>query len=171
MQWGKSMTRLSDGTAPAVLGLNRQTGRLWLNIVLVILLAATILSLIGDADGIHCVAGIFLLIGCGVHLALQVRWIKVVILNTPKNITPALRSQRRRFWATLLSGILCGLSGLGTLLLADPPFHIFLPLLCCGIPIHTLSGLTFLGLNIYHLVLHRNWFLTRIGRGSAAARG
>jgi hypothetical protein len=43
-------------------------------------------------------------------------------------------------------------------------------LLCCGTPIHSLSGLTFVGLNIYHLVLHRSWFTARLGRVHPAAR-
>jgi uncharacterized membrane protein len=103
------------------------------------------------------VAGIFLLIGCGIHLARHGRWIKAVILETPKNITPSLRRQRRLFWGMLLSGSVCGLSGLvGLLFIHEAP--IFIALLCCGSPIHTLSGLAFLGLNIYHLALHRSWF-------------
>jgi hypothetical protein len=143
---------------------NKQIGLLWLNIALAILLAVMILSLPG-ADEIHIVGGLLLMIGCGVHLVLHRRWIKAVILETPQNVTPALHRQRRLFWGMFLSGSLCGLSGLAMLpLVLD--FHAFLPLHCCGTPIHILSGLTFLGLNIYHLVLHRNWFAARLGWAS-----
>ena len=45
-------------------------------------------------------------------------------------------------------------------------FHAFLVLHCCGTPVHILSGLTFLGLNIHHLGLHRNWFAVRLGWSS-----
>jgi ABC-type uncharacterized transport system permease subunit len=140
-----------------------------LNIVLVILLAATMLSLPNGADAIHCVGGIFLLIGCGIHLARHGYWIKAVILETPKSITPALHRQRRLFWGMFLSGSLCGLSGLVSLLLIHEP-HIFLPILCCGTPIHALSGMVFFGLNIYHLVLHRNWFRKNLAVFSTASR-
>jgi hypothetical protein len=150
------MTTLPGKTASSTLGLEKQSGRLWLNIILVIFLAMTILSLPGG-HAIHIVGGILMLIGCGVHLILHRRWIKAVILETPKNITPALRRQRRLFWGMFLSGFLCGLSGLSSLPLALHP-HTFLPVFCCGTPIHTLSGLAFVGLNINHLVLHRNWF-------------
>jgi hypothetical protein len=149
------VTSLLDKTT--VPGAYKRIGRLWLNVALLILLAVTILSLPNGAHALHIVGGIFMLIGCGLHLALHGRWIKAVILETPKNITPALHRQQRLFWGMFLSGSLCGLSGLISLpLILDP--HVFLPLHCCGIPIHILSGLTFLGLNIYHLVLHRTYF-------------
>ena len=151
----------NETTVPAT-RVNKQVGLLGLNITLVILLAATILALPG-ADGIHIVGGLLLMIGCGVHLVLHRRWIKAVVLETPKNVTPALRRRRRLFWGMFLSGSLCGLSGLAMLpLVLD--FHAFLALHCCGTPIHILSGLTFLGLNIYHLVLHRSWFAARLNR-------
>jgi hypothetical protein len=154
--WRKSMTTLPGKTASPTLGLEKQSGRLWLNIILLIFLAMTILSLPGG-HAIHIVGGILVLIGCGVHLILHRRWIKAMILETPKNGTPGLRRQRRLFWGMFLSGSLCGLSGLVALPFAHDP-HVFLPLHCCGTPIHVLSGLIFLGLNIYHLALHRNWF-------------
>jgi hypothetical protein len=154
------MTIYPDKTAAAIPASNQQAHRAWPNILLVVFLAATILPLPGGAGGIHCIAGILLLITCGIHLMWHGQWIKAVILNKPKKITPTLRRQRRLFWATLLSGLLCGLSGLVSLFLG----HNFLPLVCLVNPIHTLSGLVFLGLNIYHLALHRNWFTTRIGR-------
>lgn len=161
------MTTLPDETAPATLGLDKQIGLLVLNIVLVISLAVTMLP------PLHCVGGVFLLIGCGVHLALHRRWIKAVILETPKNITPALRRQRRLFWAKLLSGFVCGLSGLviglETLPLAIEP-HFFLPLHCCGTPLHLVSGLAFGSLNIYHLVLHRHWFRKKLAIFSTASK-
>jgi len=148
---------------------SKQTGRLGLNILLIILLAVTILSLPGGADGIHIVGGILMMIGCIVHLVQHRRWIKAVVLDAPKNNTPALQRQRRLFYGIFLSGSICGLSGLMMLPFVFAP-HAFLPLHCCGTPIHVLSGLTFFGFNIYHLVLHRNWFTTRLGRVSAAAR-
>ena len=154
------MTTFPNKTTVPTPVANKQAGLLGLNIALVILLAVTILPLPGGADGIHIVGGIFMLIGCGVHLVLHGRWIKAVILETPKNVTPALRRQRRLFWGMFLSGSLCGLSGLTMLPFALDP-HAFLPLHCCGTPVHVLSGLTFLGLNIYHLVRHRNWFMAK----------
>jgi hypothetical protein len=157
------MTTFSNKSTVSAPVVSKQTGRIGLNILLVILLAMTILSLPGGADGIHIVGGILMMIGCIVHLVQHRRWIKAVILDTPKNITPSLQCQRRLFWGTFLSGSLCGLSGLMMLpLVLD--LHAFLPLHCCGTPIHILSGLTFVGFNIYHLVLHRNWFNARIGR-------
>jgi hypothetical protein len=152
------MTTLPNETVSATLGLGKRTGLRWLNITLLILLALTMLSLPGGADAIHYVGGIFLLIGCGVHLVLHGRWIKAVILDTPKNVTPTLRRQRRLFWGMFLSGLFCGLSGLATLPVHVHAPHTFLPMLCCGAPIHILSGLAFFGLTINHLVLHRNWF-------------
>jgi len=154
------MTIYPDKTAPATPVVNRRDDLAWLNVLMPILLAATILPLPGGADGIHCVGGMLLLTACVIHLIWHRRWIKAVVLGRPTNITPALRRQRRLFWAMLLSGLLCGSSGLNTLLFA----HAFLPLLCLVVPIHALSGLAFLGLSIYHLVLHRNWFTTKIGR-------
>ncbi len=139
--------------------LNKRTGRAWLNFLLVVLLAGTMLSLPAGAHGIHCAAGMLLLAACSLHLIRHGRWIKAVILNTPKNITPALHRQRWLFWAMLVSSLLCGLSGLVALL----SVHVFLPLLCLVTPIHALSGLAFLGLNMFHLILQRNWFLTRLG--------
>jgi len=139
------------------IGSQKQAGLPGLNFILLILLAVTILPLPGGGHAIHSVGGIFLLIACGVHLARHGRWIKAVILETPKNVSPGLRRQRGLFRGLLLSGLLCGLSGLVALLfIHNPPA--FLLMLCCGSPIHILSGLVFLGLNIYHLVLHRNWF-------------
>jgi hypothetical protein len=157
------MTSLLDKPVAAASGLDKQNGRLWLNIALVIFLVATILPLPGGADAIHIVGGILMLIGCVVHLTLHGRWIKAVILDFPKNITPALRCQRRLFWGMFVSGLLCGLSGLVMLPFVHDP-HVFMPLHCCATPIHVLSGLTFLGLNIYHLALHRNWFAARLCR-------
>jgi len=158
------MTTLPNETVSAILGLSKRTGLRWLNITLLILLALTMLSLPGGADAIHCVGGIFLLIGCGVHLALHGRWIKAVILESPENGMPGLRRQRRLFWGMLLSGFVCGLSGVVALPFVHEP-HLFLPLLCCGTPIHVLSSLAFFGLTIYHLVLHRNWFGKNMSRG------
>ena len=153
------MTTLPDKTVATTLGLDKQAGLPWLKFALLILLAATMLSLPGGADAIHCAGGILLLIGCGVHLALHRGWINAVILKTPKNITPVLRSQRRLFWGMLISGILCGLSGLVTM-----------PTLFCATPLHVLSGLVFLGLNSYHLVLHRNRFRKKLATMPAASK-
>jgi hypothetical protein len=119
----------------------RQIGPLALNILLVILSAATLVP------PLHCASGMLLLVGCGVHVALHGRWIKAVILATPEHMPPGLRRQRRLFWVKLVSGFVCGLSGLITL-----------PLFFCVTPMHALSGLVFLGSNIYHLAQHRNWF-------------
>ena len=160
------MTTLPNKTTLGTPGLNKQASRTGLNIFMVILMTATILPLPGGAHGIHWVAGLFLLIACGVHLMRHERWIKAVILNTPKVITSTLRRQRRLFWIELLSGSLCGLSGLISLL----SIHIFLPVICLVTPMHILSGLTFLGSIIYHMVLHRSWFATKIGRVSVSAR-
>ncbi len=134
-------------------GLNKWTGRTWLNLALAVLLAATILSRPG-ADGIHAAAGMLLLVGCSIHVAWHGRWIRVVVLDTSTDPQPARFRQRYLFWSTLISGFLCGLSGAAFLL----PASMFLPALCCLHPIHLFSGLAFLGLNIYHLVVHRNWF-------------
>jgi hypothetical protein len=163
------MTTLPNETTSSTLGLDKRTGLRWLNIILLILLAVTMLSIPGGADAIHCVGGIFLLIGCGIHLALHGSWIKAVILDTPKDVTPTLRRQRRLFWGMLLSGFVCGLSGVVALPFVHEP-HLFLPLLCCGIPIHVLSGLVFLGFNIYHLVLHQNWFSKNLAIFSTTPR-
>jgi hypothetical protein len=157
------MTTFSNKSTVSAPVVSKQTGRIGLNILLVILLAMTILSLPGGADGIHIVGGILMMIGCIVHLVQHRRWIKAVILDTPKNITPSLQRQRRLFCGTFLSGSICGLSGLMMLPFAFAS-RAFLPLHCCGSPIHILSGLTFFCFNIYHLVLHRNWFIARIGR-------
>ncbi len=145
------MTIIPDKTATAKPAQAKKTGVILLNIILVISLAATILP------PLHFVGGAFLLTSCGIHLALHGRWIKAVILEPPKNISPFLRRQRRLFWAKLISGIICGLSGLVTLL-STLELHFLLPVHCLGTPIHALSGLTFLGLNIYHLVTHQSWF-------------
>jgi hypothetical protein len=158
------MTTLSNKTASASLGLDKQLGLHWLNIVLVILLATTMLSLPGGNHAIHGMGGPFMLIGCGIHLVRHDRWIKAVILETPKNITPALRRQRRLFWGMLLSGLFCGLSGLAVLPVHIHASHVFLPLHCCVTPIHASSGMIFIGLTIYHLVLHRNWFGKILGK-------
>ena len=135
------MTTIPDKAGTTGTGQDKKIGTLVLNLILVILSVATLVP------PFHCVAGIFLLVGCGVHVALHGHWIKAVILGMPKNATPAFHRQRRLFWAKLLSGFLCGLSGL-----------VGLPLQFCVSPIHVLSGLAFFSLNIYHLVLHRNWF-------------
>jgi len=138
--------------------LNKQATRPWLNFLLVVLQAATIVSLPAEADGIHCVAGVLLLAACGLHLMGHRPWIKSVILNDPENIKPALRRQRWMFWTALSSGLLCGLSGPAALL-ADNNFPSLLRLVT---RIHALSGLTFISLNIYHLIMHRNWFSRRL---------
>ena len=139
--------------------LTKQTARPWLNFLLVVLQAATILSLPAEADGIHGAAGMLLLAACGLHLMGHRPWIKSVILSNPENIKPALRRQRWMFWAALFSGLLCGLSG-PIVLLSD---KIFPPLLHLLTRIHAVSGLAFIGLNIWHLVLHKNWFSRRLG--------
>ncbi len=162
------MTTFPNKTTVATPGLDKRTKFLGLNIALMTLLAVTILSIPG-AEGIHIVAGIFMLIGCGIHLILHRRWIKAMILETPQNVTLMLRRQRGLFWGMFISGSLCGLSGLAMLpLIFD--FHAFLALHCCGTPIHILSGLIFSGLSIHHFVLHRNWFTARLRRVHAAAR-
>lgn len=152
------MTSLPDKTTMPASGADKHTGRSWLNVALVIFLAVTILSLPSGALPLHIVGGVLMLVGCGIHLALHRRWITAVILETPKNTTPALRRQQRLFWGMFVSGSFCGLSGLISLPFVLGP-HIFLPLHCFGAPIHILSGLIFLGLIIYHLVLHRNCFM------------
>lgn len=151
------MTTLPDETISAAPRPGKQTTRLWLDIVLLILLAATMLSLPVGGHILHGMSGTFLLIGCSVHLAMHGRWIKAVILDTPKNITPGLRRQRRLFGWMFISGFLSGISGLAGLPLIHLPH--MLPIgLCCGGPVHILSGLVFLGVSIYHLGLHRSWF-------------
>ncbi len=161
------MTTFPNKTTVPTPGLDKWPGFLALNIALMILLAVTILSIPG-ADGIHSVAGIFMLIGCGIHLILHRRWIKAVIWETPQNVKPILHRQRRLFWSMFISGSLCGLSGLAMLpLMFD--FHAFLALHCCGTPIHILSGLIFSGLSIHHFVLHRNWFTASLRRVHATA--
>jgi hypothetical protein len=162
------MTTLPGKTASSTLGLEKQFGRLWLNIILVIFLAMTILSLPGG-HAIHIVGGILMLIGCGVHLILHRRWIKVVILETPKNGTPSLRRQRRLFWGMLLSGLICGLSGVVGLPLHVHDPLVSLPVHCCVAPIHVLSGLIFCGSITYHLILHRSWFRKNLTALSAAS--
>jgi hypothetical protein len=160
------MTTLPGKAASSALGLDKQIGLRWLNIALVILLAATMLSLPGGNHAIHGVGGLFMLIGCGIHLARHGRWINAVILETPNNITPFLRRQRRLFWGMLLSGLFCGLSGLVAL-----PVHIHAsPLHCCVIPFHASSGIIFIGLTIYHLVLHKNWFRKNLAIFSTASK-
>jgi hypothetical protein len=154
----KYMTTLPGKAVSPALGLDKQIVLRWLNIALAMLLSATILSCPGPVHVIHCMAGILLLIGCGIHLARHVRWIDAVILKAHNNITPVLHHQKRLFWGMLLSGLICGLSGLVVL-----PLHVHdplgsLPLHCCMTPIHALSGLIFTSLSIYHIVLHRNWF-------------
>lgn len=152
------MTTLPGKAASSALGLDKRIGLRWLNIALAMLLIATILSCPGPMHAIHCMAGILILIGCGIHLTRHLRWINAIILKTSNNITPSLRRQQRLFWEMLLSGLICGLSGLVVL-----PLHVHdplssLPLHCCMTPIHALSGLVFTSLCIYHIVLHRNWF-------------
>lgn len=157
------MTAFPNKTTVPAPGLNKRMGLLGLDIALMILLAATV------HPGTHMVSGLLLMTGCVIHLAMHGRWIKAVILNEPQNVTPALRRQRRLFWGMCLSGSMCGLSGLAMLpLIFD--FHAFFALHCCATPIHILSGLTFLSLNIYHLVLHRNWFTARLSQASAAVK-
>jgi hypothetical protein len=152
------MTTFPNKTVSTPAG--KQSGLVALDITLLILLAVTILSL--PADGIHIVGGILLMLGSVAHLIQHRRWIQSVVLGVPQNVTPALRRQRRLFWGMFLSASLCGMSGLMMLpFILDP--HAFSPLHCCGTPLHVLSGLTFLGFNIYHLILHRNWFAARLG--------
>ena len=162
------MTTMPNNAAPATPGHEKKIGAIVLNIILMISLIATLLP------PFHCVGGIFLLIGCGIHLALHGRWIKAVILETPKNITPFLRRRRRLLWIKVLSSFFCGLSGL-IIGLDILPFtfepHIFLPLHFCGIPLHVSSGLVFFGLIIYHLVLHRHWFRNRSAIFSTPYKG
>jgi hypothetical protein len=161
------MTTIPDNTASITPGLHKQIRLDMLNFVLLISSAATLLP------PLHCVGGIVLLVGCGVHVALHGHWIKAVILGTPKNITPAHRRQRRLFWAKLLSGLVCGLSELVTGLDTPPlalELHFFLPLHCCESPLHVVSGLAFGSLNIYHLVLHRNWFSKKLAFFDTASR-
>jgi hypothetical protein len=151
------MTTHPDNTISAAILTGRNKPKYHLNMVLAILLIVTILSLLGGGYEIHGVSGIFMLIGCSIHLVQHRHWIKAVILEKPKNITPTLRRQYRLFGGLFFSGFLCGLSGLGALPLIVAP-HIFLPLHFCGNLIHVVSGLAFISLNITHLVLHRNWF-------------
>lgn len=151
------MTAFPNKTTAPTSGLDRRMGLLGLDIALVILLATTI------HPGTHIVGGLLLMIGCGIHLVLHGCWIKAVILNEPQKVTPVILRQRRLFWGMFLSGSLCGLSGLAMLPLVLG-FHTFFTLHCCGTPIHILSGLTFLGLNVYHLILHRNWFVARFAK-------
>lgn len=147
---------------------NKQPGRFWLNMALVILLAVTLLSI--PADGIHFVSGSLMMTGCTVHLMQHKRWIQTVILETPENLTSVLMRHRRLLWFTFVSGLLCGMSGLVMLPTVFTP-HVFQPLHCCVTPIHIVSGLNFLSLTIYHIVLHRNWFAARLGRASAGQCG
>lgn len=157
------MTTLTDKNVSSAPQMNKLASHSWLNITLVILMTITILTFHPGGHAMHVISGILMLIGCSIHLVLHRRWIKAVILDTPPNLTPALRLRRRLFWGMAISGFLCGFSGLGGLLLIHNP-HIFLPAFCCGAPIHILSGFTFLGLNIYHVTLHRSWFTKILGK-------
>jgi hypothetical protein len=146
MQWRILMTILNNKTIPASVAADKNQPKFQLTVVLVVLLMVTMLSLISGGLVVHCVSGTFMLICCSVHLVFHRRWIKALILETPHKITPALHRQRGLFWGMLLSGFLCGLTGL-----------VSLSLHFCVIPIHVLSGLIFFGLTIYHLMQHRNW--------------
>ena len=102
----------------------------WLDVILAILLFVIILSIISGCVVFHCIAGA-VLFTCGIiHLALHDRWIKAVVLGTPRNLTPAIRSNRRLFFGLLVSFLVCGLSGIATLVFSHGLPHLFLPMLC-----------------------------------------
>ena len=151
------MATLPGKSVAAMPGQDRQIGRIALNTVLAVSLAATTLP------PLHCLAGSVLLVSCGAHLAVHERWIRTVILDRPKNFTAGVRRQRRLFWAAVLSGVLCGLSGVAVESAALTLRH-------CGIAVHAVSGLVFWGLNVYHLVLHRNWFRRKLAAIRTAPR-
>jgi len=159
-------TTCPEKTAAALPGVQKQAGRTWLDLALLFVLAATLLSLPGGAAGIHCAAGLLLLVGCGIHIAQHARWIKAVMLERSKSSRPALPRLRRLFWAMLISGLLCGMSGLIILFSGT----LFLPLLCLVTPLHVVSGLAFLGLVVTHLVRNRRWFAARANGIFRAAR-
>lgn len=164
------MTTHPDQNAFTVSAPDRQKPNHRLNLVLGVLLTITMLSLAGPGHAIHGIAGTLLLLGCGIHIGRHRRWIQAVIEKTPKNLTPTVRRNRSLFWGMLVSGAICGLSGLATLPFAHGPGHLLLPLMFCWNGIHALSGLAFLGLNLYHLALHRHGFTKRAGESSATAR-
>ena len=158
-------------TIPAAVVLNKSKPDIRLNGVLAVLLVVTIFSILGGGGHghgrsgwgvIHCLAGALLFVGCAIHLALHGRWIKAVVLSTPQNPTPAIRRNRRLFFALLVSLLVCGLSGPATLVFSHGPAHLLLPMLCFLPMIHDLSGVIFLGLSLYHLVLHRKWIMKKI---------
>jgi hypothetical protein len=157
------MTALSNQTISTNSRPNKQAGTAWLNYSLAVLLAVVLLPLLGGADGIHAAAGMLMLTGCAIHLYLHRRWTNAVVFRPPSDLAPALRLRRRLFIWTAISGMLCGLSGMAALLFAIGLGHGFLPLHCCGTTVHILSSAAFLGLNIYHMVLHKAWF-ARISR-------
>lgn len=168
------MTAQSKHTTHSAFALDKHKLGLGLNIGLAILLIVTIFSLMnghrhGESawDAIHCLAGTMLLFGCALHLALHENWIKAVALNTPKNMSPSVRRSRQLFYGLLIAFIVCGLSGFATLIFSHGLAHLLLPLLCLWARIHDLSGMIFLGLNLYHMALHRKWVSAKIGKSLA----
>ncbi len=145
-----------DNTPPAAPTANRRIGRLLLYLTLSVMLVVTVFSLLG-AHLLHIISGLILLLVSGLHLFIQRRWIKQVILSTPANPVSSLRRQRSIFWGLCISGLICGLSGVISIPMCLMP-HVFLPLHCLLAPVHTISGFIFIALNIGHHIRHKNWW-------------
>ncbi len=120
----------------------------WLNIPLAILLAAIVLSLFFGGGTLHYLAGKLLLLAGTIHIALHTRWIKALASNTPKN--------QILFFVLLSSFLLCEASGIARLMLAEGTAALNL-----AAELHSWSGVTFLGVSLYHILRHRSHLVKR----------
>ncbi len=141
---------------------------LWIDIYNGILFIVMVFSLVVGHGvftrfwrSIHIASGILLLAGLITHLALHMKWIKSVLLRSPKSLPGIVRKSRRvNAWILLISP-LCILTGIVNWLAPGiSPTHF--PHNWNGL--HHLSGLALIVLLGVHLALHWKWIVVNSQR-------
>ena len=141
---------------------------LWVDIYNGILFIVIVFSLIVGHGifarfwrSIHIASGILLLAGLITHLGLHMKWIRSVLLRSPKSLPGIVRKNRRvNVWILLISP-LCILTGIVNWLSpGTSPMHF--PHNWNGL--HHLCGLVLILLFSVHLALHWKWIVVNTQR-------
>ena len=121
---------------------------------------------------VHSVAGALMLIGSAVHIALHWEWIQAVVIRSPRKLAKRVRAKRGIDIWLFVFAILCGVTGVMTLLMQCPepvegrgflpnPFALSLR---AWSGLHRLTGMVMFLTMLVHLAQHWKWIVSTTRR-------
>jgi hypothetical protein len=145
--------------------MNKKKLNFWLDVILLVLFAATVLTLFGRDRGtfdqpqvvIHCVAGTLMLLGSAVHIAWHWDWIRTFDVHPSGKMAKQVRSRRGIDIWLLVVAAPCGATGLVTWLMQAGILSASALSLRTWAGLHNLTGMATLLIMLVHLVQHRKW--------------